>query len=587
MTYDTMNNDATLTGGGNPLLAGRYQVVRQLGTGGMGSVWLAEDRQLDNKLFAVKMLPSVLVSNKRAYRQLKDEAILAMKLVHPNIVQIRAFEENNGNPFLVMDYIEGQTLDDYLAEKGKLSEDETIRLLKPIADALDYAHGEGVVHRDVKPANIMIRKDGHPFILDFGIAREIQETMTRVTGKLSSGTLLYMSPEQLRGQPPKAAQDVYSFAAMAYECLKGEPPFPHGQIEYQILNEQPERLTGNAAILAAGVMAGLAKKPEDRPATCIGVLDGSVLARRHGGAEVQRQPTSTAYKGYVLNEDGQRAVSLEECKAAALKMRLEEERKAANLITERSADFHVDDYVVTKDSNASSSWLSRCSIKVFAVCAFISIFMACGYYGYIRYNEHERVKDRAKVTKGPIFEEMEKMMDEERKERDKVMNNLSAEVSIDKQNLVIREPFLIKAKVKLPKVASVSVGNASLWLEPRDNALEGSLVGVVTNDTSEAFREIVCSFKVILREPFKGVVNFSAFVSYYAQSFTYTKQVSASPVQIDVKDSGVNQFSAMNFHGKGSCGVEDMESFIEYVVQPGDYMAKTLQCLLGGCPTDA
>ena len=178
-------------------------------------------------------------------------------------------------------------------------------------------------------------------------------------------------------------------------------------------------------------------------------------------------------------------------------------------------------------------------------------------------------------------------MDEERKERDKVMNNLSAEVSIDKQNLVIREPFLIKAKVKLPKVASVSVGNASLWLEPRDNALEGSLVGVVTNDTSEAFREIVCSFKVILREPFKGVVNFSAFVSYYAQSFTYTKQVSASPVQIDVKDSGVNQFSAMNFHGKGSCGVEDMESFIEYVVQPGDYMAKTLQCLLGGCPTDA
>ena len=587
MTYDTMNNDATLTGGGNPLLAGRYQVVRQLGTGGMGSVWLAEDRQLDNKLFAVKMLPSVLVSNKRAYRQLKDEAILAMKLVHPNIVQIRAFEENNGNPFLVMDYIEGQTLDDYLAEKGKLSEDETIRLLKPIADALDYAHGEGVVHRDVKPANIMIRKDGHPFILDFGIAREIQETMTRVTGKLSSGTLLYMSPEQLRGQPPKAAQDVYSFAAMAYECLKGEPPFPHGQIEYQILNEQPERLTGNAAILAAGVMAGLAKKPEDRPATCIGVLDGSVLARRHGGAEVQRQPTSTAYKGYVLNEDGQRAVSLEECKAAALKMRLEEERKAANLITERSADFHVDDYVVTKDSNASSSWLSRCSIKVFAVCAFISIFMACGYYGYIRYNEHERVKDRAKVTKGPIFEEMEKMMDEERKERDKVMNNLSAEVSIDKQNLVIREPFLIKAKVKLPKVASVSVGNASLWLEPRDNALEGSLVGVVTNDTSEAFREIVCSFKVILREPFKGGVNFSAFVSYYAQSFTYTKQVSASPVQIDVKDSGVNQFSAMNFHGKGSCGVEDMESFIEYVVQPGDYMAKTLQCLLGGCPTDA
>ena len=267
MYEQTMNNDLTMTGGENPLLVGRYQVVRQLGTGGMGSVWLAEDRQLDNKLFAVKMLPSVLVSNKRAYRQLKDEAILAMKLVHPNIVQIRAFEENNGNPFLVMDYIEGQTLDDYLAEKGKLSEDETIRLLKPIAAALDYAHGEGVVHRDVKPANIMIRKDGHPYILDFGIAREIQETMTRVTGKLSSGTLLYMSPEQLNGAPPASSQDIYSFAAMVYECLNGEPPFSRGQIEHQILNNPPPPLPEGLRIRDS-IMRCLAKTPQSRLRNC-------------------------------------------------------------------------------------------------------------------------------------------------------------------------------------------------------------------------------------------------------------------------------------------------------------------------------
>ena len=226
MTYDTINDAATMQcGGAGALLAGRYRIVRQLGQGGMGSVWLAEDTQLDGKQFAIKMLPSILLSNKRAYRQLKGEAIVSMRLTHPNIVTLRAFEENNGNPFLVMDYIDGQTLDDYLAENGKLSEDEVIRVLRPIAAALDYAHGEGVVHRDVKPANVIIRKDGHPFILDFGVAREIQETLTRVTGKLSSGTLLYMSPEQLNGAQPKKEQDIYSFAAMTYECLSGNPPF--------------------------------------------------------------------------------------------------------------------------------------------------------------------------------------------------------------------------------------------------------------------------------------------------------------------------------------------------------------------------
>ena len=297
MTYNTISDGVTMPGGEGTLLANRYRIVRQLGQGGMGSVWLAEDTQLDNKPFAIKMLPSVLVSNKRAYNQLKSEALVAMKLTHTNIVTLRAFEENNGNPFLVMDYIDGQTLDDYLAEKGKLSEDETIKLLMPIALALDYAHGEGVVHRDVKPANILIRKDGHPYILDFGIAREIQETMTRVTGKLSSGTLLYMSPEQLHGAAPKKEQDIYSFAAMVYECLSGNPPFIRGQIEYQIDNDTPEPLAdcisaGTSKSIAESVVSGLAKKPEDRPLTCVAVVEcnGSYrdaeLRRKEGDRQV-------------------------------------------------------------------------------------------------------------------------------------------------------------------------------------------------------------------------------------------------------------------------------------------------------------
>ncbi len=290
MFQPTINDAATIAGNSTgTMLANRYRVVRQLGSGGMGRVWLVEDVKLDNKPFAVKMLPAILVSNRRAYEQVKREALIALKLVHPNIVQFRAFEEaaEGGNPFLVMDYIDGQTLDDYLAEKGKLTEEEALRVLRPIAAALDYAHGEGVVHRDVKPGNVMIRRDGRPFVLDFGIAREIQETMTRVTGKLSSGTLMYMSPEQLHGAVPKAAQDVYSFAAMAYECLTGAPPFSRGQIEYQIDHDAPAPLTGNAVILAAGVMAGLAKKPEDRPATCAAVLEGTDFTQRRREAESQ------------------------------------------------------------------------------------------------------------------------------------------------------------------------------------------------------------------------------------------------------------------------------------------------------------
>ena len=280
MTYDTINDAVTMRPGGEgALLAGRYRIVRQLGQGGMGSVWLAEDTQLDGKQFAIKMLPSILVSNKRAYRQLKDEALVAMKLTHPNIVTLRAFEENNGNPFLVMDYIDGEPLDDCLEEWGTLTEGQTAALLRPVASALDYAHRQGVVHRDVKPGNIMVRKDGVPFVLDFGIAREIQETLTRVTGRLSSGTLLYMSPEQLNGETPAPSQDIYSFAAMAYECMKGEPPFVRGAIEDQIKNKQPTPLIGcigrnGANSIARSVMAGLAKNPKDRPTTCMAMLRG-------------------------------------------------------------------------------------------------------------------------------------------------------------------------------------------------------------------------------------------------------------------------------------------------------------------------
>ncbi len=293
---ETMERPVGSSEAGVMTLAGRYKVVRRLGEGGMGSVWLAEDLKLDGRRVAIKMLPAVLAGKKTACRQVKQEALMAMKLSHPNIATVRAFEEEEGgNPFLVMDYIEGTGLDEILAEKGKLSEEETVKLLAPVAAALDYAHEKGVVHRDVKPGNVMVAKDGTPYVLDFGIAREVKETMTRVTGKFTSGTLLYMSPEQLRGRAPKVAQDVYSFSAMAYECLTGMPPFSRGQIEYQIVHEAPEPLSEDAAggALRQGVMAGLAKESEYRPGTCMGVL-GSGGASRPGEPEKGRTAGTAA-----------------------------------------------------------------------------------------------------------------------------------------------------------------------------------------------------------------------------------------------------------------------------------------------------
>ena len=311
---DMTNNDVVKIAGDGEgtLLAGRYRVVRQLGQGGMGSVWLAEDTQLDGKQFAVKMLPAILVANKRAYSQLTDAALVAMNLTHPNIVTLRAFEENNGNPFLVMDYIDGQTLGDCLAGKGTFTEEEVIKVLRPIAAALDYAHAHGVVHRDVKPGNVMIAKDGTPYILDFCIAREIQETMTRMTGKkLSSDILLYMSPEQLNGDRPTPAQDVYSFAAMAYECLAGKPPFSRDNIEYQIMNTASAPLPpGGPRSCAAAIMAGLAKKPEDRPPTCTAVLGGEHLPQKETATQIETTTGRVAARTGTVNRSVHKKVQL-------------------------------------------------------------------------------------------------------------------------------------------------------------------------------------------------------------------------------------------------------------------------------------
>lgn len=223
------------------VLNNRYRIKQKLGEGGMGSVWLAVDELLDNRKVAIKVLPTDLLKNVGAVLRLKKEAQISIQLSHPNLSSIRGFEIHNGEfAYIIMDYVDGETLADYLSRKGTLSDFETFAIFAPLVSGVNYAHSKNIIHRDIKAANIMIDKDGTPVLLDFGISDE-----TRLASGYNtelSGTLLYMSPEQLRGEAPHVSHDVYSLGATAYECLTGHPPFYKGDVVNDILTKPAPKL---------------------------------------------------------------------------------------------------------------------------------------------------------------------------------------------------------------------------------------------------------------------------------------------------------------------------------------------------------
>lgn len=223
------------------LLNDRFRIIKKLGQGGMGTVWLAEDSLLDFRNVAIKVLSPKLTNDKNAILRLKKEAQISLQLSHPNLSAIRAFDIHKTIPYIVMDYVEGQTLSHYLKLKGKLSDFETFEIIEPLAKGIDYAHSKGIIHRDIKPSNIIIESSGNPVLLDFGISDE-----TRIASGYNpeiSGTLLYMSPEQLKGDPPSNMHDIYSLSATAFECIEGHPPFYKGNIVEQILLSEPPKLS--------------------------------------------------------------------------------------------------------------------------------------------------------------------------------------------------------------------------------------------------------------------------------------------------------------------------------------------------------
>ena len=249
-------------------LAADYEILRELGRGGMAIVYQAREIALDREV-AIKVLPFAVAFDEGVVERFQREARTAAQLEHPHIVPIYRVGRAGDVIYFVMKYLRGQSLGDRVLEHGPLPVNEIRRFLIDAGSALGYAARRGVVHRDIKPDNIMLDEDGRATLTDFGIARSAADTRLTATG-MSLGTPRYMSPEQARAKPLDVRSDLYSLGAVAYECLTGSVPFD-GEDAVAILMDhvnkplpRPKLATDEERALFPVIERMLAKKPEDR-----------------------------------------------------------------------------------------------------------------------------------------------------------------------------------------------------------------------------------------------------------------------------------------------------------------------------------
>jgi len=257
------------------VLNDHYRLVREIARGGMGIVFEAEDVKLAGRRVAVKVLPPEVAKDKGSIVRLQREAASVCSLEHSNIVRLIELNQDGDCHYMVLEYLDGDNLSTYVAEKGSLPVDEVLAIARDVVPALAFAHDQNVIHRDIKPANLMFKTVAGKRvtkITDFGIAYQVRDSMTRLTGQESLGTLLYIAPELLRGKKPSPASDQYGLAATLYELLEGDPPFTGAGLSHQIIEAEPQPLDGVPAHVNAAILRGLAKNPEERFPDCMALL---------------------------------------------------------------------------------------------------------------------------------------------------------------------------------------------------------------------------------------------------------------------------------------------------------------------------
>src|SRR5580698_10190558 len=279
------------------VLSGRYELVHLVARGGMAEVYRAQDRLLDRPV-ALKILFSELSVDRTFVERFRREAQSAARLSHPNIVPVFDWGEDGGTYFIVMEFIDGRALSSILRTAGPLHPDRAAEIAADVALALDFAHRSGVIHRDVKPGNVLITDEGQVKVTDFGIARAVNtdESLTQ-TGAVM-GTATYFSPEQAEGLGVDARSDIYSLGVVLYEMVAGRPPFvgdsPVSVASKHVREQAPAPRQFNPSVpqdLEAIILKCMAKSPEYRYATG-GELRIDLL-RFHEGRAVGAGPVPT------------------------------------------------------------------------------------------------------------------------------------------------------------------------------------------------------------------------------------------------------------------------------------------------------